>query len=44
VKEPVVNIGEESDPIEVPIPVHPGRQVPEPSPEPQPAQPEKVPA
>jgi hypothetical protein len=37
-----MQIGEEEEPIEVPIPVHPA-QVPVTSPPAQPAEPEKVP-
>ena len=38
-----MEIGEESEPIEVPMPVHPD-DVPASEPAPQPATPEKVPA
>ena len=38
-----MEIGEESDPIEVPMPVHPD-QIPDGTPAPEPAMPEKVPA
>jgi hypothetical protein len=38
-----MNIGEESEPIEVPMPAHPD-QIPAGEPAPEPATPEKVPA
>lgn len=38
-----MQIGEESEPVEVPLPLHPG-QVPVTEPVPEPAAPEKVPA
>jgi hypothetical protein len=38
-----MQIGEEEEPIEVPVPVHPD-QVPREAPAPEPAVPEKVPA
>lgn len=38
-----MQIGEESEPVEVPMPLHPD-QVPVTAPDPQPATPEKVPA
>ena len=38
-----MQIGEEEDPIEVPIPLHPD-QIPDGVPAPRPVEPEKVPA
>lgn len=38
-----MNIGEEEDPIEVPLPLHPDQQ-PEAAPAPAPVMPERVPA
>ncbi len=38
-----MKIGEESEPVEVPVPVHPD-QVPHETPAPKPARPEQVPA